>query len=597
MASDTAIVYLDVDDEITSAATRIRSAEAPRIALVLPPGSRLATSRINFRLLAREAQARSRQLVIVAPEAATRALAASAGIDAYAAVRDLDEPDGIERHAAIAGSRDAASAEAYVGPSPRAGGASADGHPIAARSAAPALPVVGGGRRPGVGVSSGRIAAVLVGVAILLLAIVGYVFLPAATIVVTPRIDPLGPLTFTVRADPTASAPDAATGVVPAAVPTFPLTASGTFPSSGKKVTNTAATGSVTFSNIDPFAQHTIAAGSVVSTPDGIGFATTRVVILNPAQLVDSGGNIVIVPTTGSSPVTAVAGGTAGNVGAGAIRIPPPDQNARKIQVRNPAPTSGGSHTEALIIAQKDIDAATASLTTQLTAQLDATIADPSQVLPGSTVFPETKAMTAATPTVDPTTLVGQQVTSFSYGLTATGSVTAVDLAAVEALATAQLSSSVAADHTLVAGSAQVTVGKGRLQAGTIVFAVRATAQEARTLNGVDLLALVKGRSVAEAEVALGPYGTASITLWPGFTDRVPDYDFRIDLRIAAGSGSAGPGGGGATPASQPPAATDRPSGGSAPNGIPTKVPPANSPAPSMTPSVPSPSAAGSGTP
>ncbi|MGZ6339379.1 MAG: hypothetical protein ACXWNG_03335, partial [Candidatus Limnocylindrales bacterium] len=61
-----AVFYLDVDDEITSAAQRIRSTTDRTVALVLPAGSRLATSRINFRLLAREAGERARSLVIVA---------------------------------------------------------------------------------------------------------------------------------------------------------------------------------------------------------------------------------------------------------------------------------------------------------------------------------------------------------------------------------------------------------------------------------------------------------------------------------------------------------------------------------------------------
>ena len=74
------IIYLDIDDEITSAATRIRDAKDARVALVLPAGSRVATSRINFRLLAREAQSRRRQLSIVAPEGSARSLAASAGL-------------------------------------------------------------------------------------------------------------------------------------------------------------------------------------------------------------------------------------------------------------------------------------------------------------------------------------------------------------------------------------------------------------------------------------------------------------------------------------------------------------------------------------
>jgi len=53
----TGTVYLDVDDEITSAAARIRGSEATKVALVIPYGSRISTSRMNFRLLSREAEA------------------------------------------------------------------------------------------------------------------------------------------------------------------------------------------------------------------------------------------------------------------------------------------------------------------------------------------------------------------------------------------------------------------------------------------------------------------------------------------------------------------------------------------------------------
>src|ERR671923_830806 len=86
-----AIVYLDVDDEITSAASRIRSSDERRVVVVVPGGSRLATSRINFRLLAREAQTRGRRLWVVAADAATRALAASAGLPIYGSVAEYEE--------------------------------------------------------------------------------------------------------------------------------------------------------------------------------------------------------------------------------------------------------------------------------------------------------------------------------------------------------------------------------------------------------------------------------------------------------------------------------------------------------------------------
>src|SRR5450432_3843497 len=90
------VYYLDVDDEITSAAARIRASQDPRVGLVVPPGSRIATSRINFRLLAREALERNRALSIVSTDPAARALAASAGLPVYATVGEFDADQGVQ---------------------------------------------------------------------------------------------------------------------------------------------------------------------------------------------------------------------------------------------------------------------------------------------------------------------------------------------------------------------------------------------------------------------------------------------------------------------------------------------------------------------
>src|SRR5436190_21522408 len=84
------VIYLDVDDEITSAAARICGAEAPRVAVVLPYGSRVATSRINFRLLSRDAQTHDKRLAIVSGDSATRALAASAGLPVFGSVAEYE---------------------------------------------------------------------------------------------------------------------------------------------------------------------------------------------------------------------------------------------------------------------------------------------------------------------------------------------------------------------------------------------------------------------------------------------------------------------------------------------------------------------------
>jgi hypothetical protein len=84
------IVYLDVDDEITSAASRIRNAPGTKVALVVPYGSRIATSRMNFRLLSREAVVSNRRLSIVSGDAAARSLAASAGLPVFGTVPEYE---------------------------------------------------------------------------------------------------------------------------------------------------------------------------------------------------------------------------------------------------------------------------------------------------------------------------------------------------------------------------------------------------------------------------------------------------------------------------------------------------------------------------
>jgi hypothetical protein len=583
------IIYLDIDDEITSAAARIRAAEAVRIALVLPAGSHLATSRINFRLLAREAQGRSRQLMIVAPDASARALAASAGLPVYASVREMeaetnpasqtgesatDEPSMDASGAAAAPGEGPASARLAPGASGAADGAagaalglpgaplgpptapagaavasggafSADDTVIVpptrtgtratsgepARSAAGEIPVVGPstrGRRTAIAVLLATLAVLVVVGGVL-----GYVFLPAATIVVTPRIEPIGPLTFPVRADPAVTEPDAVAGVVPAMIATLSLEQSGEFPATGTKVTETAARGEVTFSSFDAARSNSIPAGSIVSTQSDIEFRTGQTVILPPATLVDDGhGGIRIVPSTGDAPVSAVAKGTEGNVAAGAIRIVPADENPVVTKVTNKAPTSGGTHTETLIVAQRDIDKATASLTKQLTDDLASQLANPAGVLPDVTVFPETSVLTKPVPTVDPATLLGKAMTRFGYGLTATASVTTVDEDTVREVAESRLRAGVGTDHDLVRDSLRISVGKGSVLDKTIVFPVNASASRLRRLDAAELRSQARGRTIADARAALSAYGEVSIATWPGFVSSISTYDFRVDLTI-----------------------------------------------------------------
>src|SRR5688572_16948751 len=82
--------YLESDDEITDAVARLRATEDERVVLVVPPGSRIATGRINFRLLAREATARKLAFAVVSPDEQVRALAIAGGVVARSTVAEAE---------------------------------------------------------------------------------------------------------------------------------------------------------------------------------------------------------------------------------------------------------------------------------------------------------------------------------------------------------------------------------------------------------------------------------------------------------------------------------------------------------------------------
>ena len=589
-----ATFYLDIDDEITSAAARIRGTADLVVVLVLPAGSRIATSRINFRLLAREAQQRSRRLSIVAPDAAARALAATAGLPVFASTMEYeaslpDRPDGGEAAAEEptllatrvpaappAGASSAAALDAGT-PAPGARGAGAQ------RPVTPDAPISDSGKgfappamhtgtaRPGpttgLGAERGqglpprprhrRRNAVIVG--LLLVAFLGvaggaaaYLLLPTASIVLTVRSAPVPPVTFVVTADPDVTAPDPAAAVVPATRLELPLTASGTYKASGKRVDEAPAVGTVRWTNCDPTRSYSIPRGTLVRTVGGVAFGIDETVflpvaILNPPQISCQSRAVT---------VTASKTGPDSNVGAGTITVIPGQYNSVVITVRNPAPTTGGIRNEFPKVTQKDVTSALAALGKVLDAQLLTAAAAPAGLPAGSTAFPETATRGAATATVDPATLVDQEVAQFDLGATATGTVVTVDQAPILALGQARIAAAVPAERDLVAGSAVVTVGPGTVDGQRVRFGVTARADTAPRIDEAALRAQLKGRSKVEAEAMLGAFGDATVTLWPGWATTIPTFDARVDLRV---DGLAGPN---ATPA---PAAT--------PTAIPTPAP------------------------
>ncbi|HEY8169204.1 MAG TPA: hypothetical protein VIF84_10860 [Candidatus Limnocylindrales bacterium] len=638
-----AVIFLDQDDEITTAIARLRGSQDHRIALVLPPGSRLGTSRINFRLLAREAQELPRQASVVTTEPGVRAIAVSAGLAAYASVAEYEtaiaapvapaDADGSTAGAAAAaatpshvppiaaaaaaaavtaadappadaaatpdapptaaepvvkatsrrkrkaaaaatagvaaasalevegtpspivapgaadasGAADGPAAEAIPAkPGPPAAPSDPDaettvvpvaaaaavaagatagsaGHTLGPRSSG-ALPVVGGPVRS-TGALGGRggllgIVAV-VGVLAVVLVATAVLVLPQATITVAPPLEAIGPVTRTVVADPTAIEPDIANGVIPAELVTIPLAAKGDFRSTGTKVTEKAARGTVTFSNLDPTGQMTIPKGAIVATDSNVRFRTLSSVKVPKGKF----RGFTVDPGQASVRVEAVKAGPAGNVPANAIQNVPSGTNPVLLKVTNGDETSGGVRTESPRVSQEDVDLAVAELTKALDQQMTAALGDPATVPQGTSLIPETArtGKVAAEPSL--AGLVGRNARTFELALSSTGQVVAVDTGVLEPLAAEALASEVPQGAELFPESVSTTIGSPTVDGGVVSFEIGASGQAWRPPDIEQLLTLVRGRSVFEAEDALGAFGAVEIETWPFYVATIPDGD------------------------------------------------------------------------
>lgn len=572
-----AIVYIDVDDEITSVAARIRRLPDAHVTLVVPPGSRIATSRINFRLLAREAAGSARALTVVTPDAAVRALASAAGLETHASVADYEVAEA---------ARAAGGASAAAGPMAAAAGADAGGpvegtadaqssggvrSGLAARGSAsgsagePATSTGGGstagrgadGRtRPTTGLPTAASAAplgrgsrggrrrwpwvvALVAIAAVLgvTGVLAYATLPSATVTIRPATEKLGPVDLVVHADPAATSVDVTTATIPATSAEVPVEVSDTFDATGKKKEETKATGSVTFISKDPTRANLIPAGSIVRTAAGVGFATRTAVTIPKAKIE----GLTIIPGTATVRVTALKGGPEANVAPNMISVVPPGEDPVLLEVQNQAPTTGGTRKTTTIVTRDDVDAALRTLDKRLKARFADAAADPARAPEGTVLVPDTAVLGRSVPDPAADALVGQEVDSFDLSLSATGSVTAYAPAAARSLALARLAQQVPSGYSIVQGTATAVAGGATSAQTAADIPTTSSASIVRTIDEATVKSLVRGRTPVEAEAALAAYGDVTVVVWPGFVPTVTTTESRIEVRIEPVT-SGGPG-------------------------------------------------------
>lgn len=568
------VCYLEIDDEITGAIARLRAVKDGEAVIVVPPGSRIATSRINFKLLVREATERRLNVTAVSDDPAVRALAISAGLPAYDSLAGAEQALATFREqdrklaerlgrAPGEGPRKPAGAAA-VRPSESARPGSKSSAPIgkqsgsdvsertevlpasfAATAAAAAardkssadaadltLPSVARDRqRPRIGI------APLVGAAVLLLLLIGvgygaYLFLPTATITLAPLTTEVRPQPLTVVADPNVAVPDVAAAVVPAQWLEIPLAVTDTFTATGIEAHETRATGTVRFRSENTADTVAVPQDTVVATADGVEFQTTEAATIPRADFGSS------TPGIADVPVRAVRAGLRGNVQADAIRVVPQALRSQLVSARNPDPTQGGEIIEEAVVTQEDFDAALISLDVDLETALSAAMADPITTPRGLKIFPITAQTGRPEPAPSAEDVVGLVQPSFTVTFESVGTVLAVNESLVDELAEARLRSGLAPGSLLVGDAVETTRSAGVVVAPhqTVAYEVAAVATAYAEPDPQGLIAQVRGKPVVDAERILSPYGTVDISMWPEFVDRLPDQTARISLILVAPS-------------------------------------------------------------
>jgi hypothetical protein len=517
-----AIYYLDVDDEITSAAARIRDSGDTRIALVLSVGSRVATSRINFRLLAGEAKHRNKRLAIIASDPSVQSVARSADLPVYSSVGEYEKAE-----AALAG--------AVRGGSGAAAGSAVSGAlDELSRTVGPAkqpargvvrgtsrVPAAAYGNSPEPAIRIRIPWPVVAGLAFLALIIIvtSIVFVyPSASVVLTLRGEQVGPMTVSVKVDPSVSATNYQAD---------------TFQATGQKVVETAASGTVTFTSYNTFIAVPIPAGTQLSTNSNVQFTTTAGVTVKKAAI--SGGGSGIVPGTADVAVTAVAKGLGGNVAAATI-VNLSTSLANSLVGPNPVtnkqPTAGGTHDVTPEVQQSDITAATIDLSGKLEASFKAAWQAPGAAPSGSSVLANSAVLDLATCDQDPQSLLGQDVPTFQLACQAQGSVTTADPAAISDLAKRRVAASVKSGYALVESSVTTKAAAGSTLDSAFVVPVTVTAIEVPVIDVARIKAAIQGKSVDDARTYLSQFGAVDISMSPGWSGSMPTFDFRIDIQV-----------------------------------------------------------------
>lgn len=388
------VVYIDLDDEITSIIDKVENAQDKVVALVLPKRASVLQSIVNMRLLKRAADNAGKNVVLISSDPSLSPLAGAAGLHVAknltsrphippspivvregpqqtAASADETLPIGPPAEEAKDEEIDEDNAKIDYG---RSVGELAASHEVHEPETIP-LGDDEAAEDEGTKSSAARNRTpkdkklkvpnfdkfrLSLGLGIAgLVALIVFIFLatsvlPKATITVKTVSLPVS-ANFNLTADGSAKTLDETKGIIPASLQTKDQTASQTVTATGQQNNGTKASGSVTMSAgvCGPTVPSDVPAGSGLST-SGLTYITGQKTSFAP---VVAGGKCTF-QSTSATPLTAQTGGSKYNVSSANFAV------SGRSDVSASGSTSGGTDNLAIILSQADVDGAKQKITT-----------------------------------------------------------------------------------------------------------------------------------------------------------------------------------------------------------------------------------------
>lgn len=394
------VIYVDVDDEITTIIDKMNATSARVVALVLPKRASVFQSVVNMKLLKHRADSGKKNLVLITSEAGLMPLAGIVGVHVAPTLQSKPEipagplqqdgmDDGEEETASMENDNafDAAqNAATPVGAlaAQNAAGLSGVGQDaedvVELDNTAKASPLAFKGKTSGNNLAADKSAKkaqakadkklrvpnffsfrkklLLGGLVIILLAVgwyFAYVVLPKATVTIkTDSTDITSTLDVTL--DTAAGSVDVAKSVVPAQTKQEQKSNTQQVPATGTQNKGTKATGSVTLTNCSTD-------GSPVSVPAGTGISANGLTFITQKtielQTSTPGCKAFGGFTSADVAVTAQQAGAAYNLGASTFTV----AGFSNVQGTSSAAMTGGTDNNVKVVQQSDIDAAKQKLT------------------------------------------------------------------------------------------------------------------------------------------------------------------------------------------------------------------------------------------